>query len=110
MTKLLESLMKELGIDETMTRRPRKPKKAFNKVKNSVFPAEDHVLQADILELPTTSQGFKYLLVVVDLWSDEFDIEPLKNKEAKTARQALEKIFNITYLNKTLSSRCRQWW
>lgn len=57
----------------------RKPKH-FNKVKENTLLVEDKNFMADLLHLPTTKKGFKYLLVIVDIASDEFDFEPLKSK------------------------------
>lgn len=42
--------------------------------------------------LPTTSEGYKWLLAVMDLATNEFDIEPMKNKEAKTTLEAFKKM------------------
>ncbi len=50
--------------------------------------------------LPTTKQKFRYLLVCVDLATDEFDIEPMKNKEATTTLKALEAMFKRDHINK----------
>ena len=88
----LNKLLNKLEIDETLTKAPKK-QKIFNKVKDNVTPIEDYNYMADLLELPTTKKGFKWLLVVVDLANDAFDIEPLKNKESKTTLQGLKNIF-----------------
>jgi hypothetical protein len=39
----------------------------------------------DLLQLPTTKEGYKYILSVVDIWSNYFDIEPMKTKTAKSS-------------------------
>lgn len=59
---------------------------------------------ADLLFLPETKAGFKYLLVVVDLASDAFDIEPLKNKESRTVLRALLAMFRRPYIHEPYSS------
>lgn len=98
-----DSLIEELNIDETLTKAP-KGKKKYNKVKDNIPLVEDLNFGADVLFLPTTKQGFKYLLVVVDLASDEFDIEPLKNKEPKTILQAMKTMFKRGYIKKPYAS------
>jgi hypothetical protein len=52
----------------------------------------------DLLELPLTKKKNKYLLVCIDLVTHEFDIEPLQNKEASTALEAIKKIFKREYV------------
>ena len=46
------------------------------------------IQQADLLYLPDDN-GFKYLLVVVDLGSRLMDAEALKNRDAITVRNAM---------------------
>ncbi|CAN0408270.1 unnamed protein product, partial [Ectocarpus fasciculatus] len=43
---------------------------------------------------------YRYLLVIVDLWSDEMDAEPLKTKTPDDVLKAIKKIFKRPYLNK----------
>jgi hypothetical protein len=50
------------------------------------------VEQADLLFLPD-DDGFKYLLVVVDVATRLTDAEPLKSKESKVVLKAMQKIF-----------------
>jgi hypothetical protein len=54
--------------------------------------------QLDLLFLPTTPFGFKYLLVAVDLATNEFDIEQIKNKEPSTILKAYQKMFKRKYI------------
>jgi hypothetical protein len=56
------------------------------------------------LELPETKKGFKYLLVVVDLATDEFDIEPITNNKSLTVVDAMKKMFNRRYIKKPYAS------
>ena len=85
-------------MDETYTKLHNKVK--YDNVKANIPPLEDYNFQADLLMLPETSKGFKYLLVVVDLWSDEFDCEPLKTKEPTNVLKGLQRIFKGKYLKK----------
>lgn len=95
----MNKLLNKLGIDETFTKPPKKPK-VFNKVKDNVTPIEDYNYMADLLEMPKTKQGFKWCLVVLDLANDTFDIETLKNKESKTTLEGLKAIFKREILKK----------
>lgn len=97
--KAMKELNEKLGIDDFFTESDVKPKKKFNKVKQNIPPLEDANHQCDLLKLPLTKKGFGYCLVVVDLWSDEFDIEPIqvnpKAKEGVTSLKALEALKKI---------------
>lgn len=94
-----QNLIEELEIDERFTKPPKK-EKVFNKVKDNVPPIEHYNYMSDLLELPTTKKGFKYCLVVVDLASNKFDIEPITNKESQTTLNALKAIFKRKILTK----------
>jgi len=89
----MKALVKQLGINEKYTKVRNPQQKVFNKVKNNIPNKEDINLMADLLFLPTTKKGYKYLLVVVDLATNEFDLEPLKDKESANTKAGLEKIF-----------------
>lgn len=87
---LTEQLMNKLNIDETLT----KPiKYHYPKVKNQTFPQNGFNYQADLLELPTTKSGYKYLLTVVDIYSNYVDFEELKTKYASDVLKAFKTIF-----------------
>jgi hypothetical protein len=92
----MDVLLNKLKIDNTLT------KPIFYKfptVKQNIFPKADYNYQSDLLELPQTKLGFRYLLVMVDLWSNNFDIEPMKNKQADTCLEAMKKIFKRDILS-----------
>ena len=78
----MNKILKSLNRDETYTKAP-KIKKEYSKVKDNIPLIQNYNFMADLLELPTTHYGYKYLLVIVDLATDEFDIEKLKSKESK---------------------------
>lgn len=99
----MDKIINELNIDESLTKPIKKPK-SYDKVKENIPLKEDYNFMADLLILPKTSKGNLYLLVVVDLASDEFDIEPLKNKKPQTVLKAMKKIFKRKYLNKPYAS------
>ena len=58
---------------------------------------------SDIIFLPT-SNGYKYLLVMVDLATDAFDIEPLKNKNAHETLIGMKKMFARNHIKKPYAS------
>lgn len=93
----MKAILKGLNIDETYTKPLKKP--TYDKVKSNTFPMEDYNFMADLLFLPTTKKKNKYLLVVVDLWSNDFDMEPLKDKEPTTTLTALKKMFKRPFIN-----------
>ena len=96
-TSKIKQLLDKLNIDETYTTAPKKYK--FDTVKQNTFPRQDYNFMMDTLALPETKEGFKYLLTVVDLWSDECDFEPLKTLTASEALGAFKKIIKRPHLN-----------
>ena len=73
---------------QEMTKTLQKPKN-YNKVKNNTLMKADYNFMMDLLFLPETKKGFKYCCVVVDLATDEFDMEPLKGKTPSEVLKAL---------------------
>ena len=59
---------------------------------------------ADLLFLPLTKQKYRYILTVVDLATDEFDIEPLKDKEPKTVLAGLKAMYKRSYIKEPYAS------
>lgn len=100
----MKAILAKFNIDETLTKSSTKPQKVFNKVKYNVPNIEDYNYMADLLHLPTTEKGNKYCLVMVDLGNREFDIEPIKNKDATTILTASKAIFKRGILKKPKSS------
>lgn len=49
--------------------------------------------EADVLFLPETDEGYKYLLVVTDIGTRRVDAEPLKKKDSKAVASAFGKIY-----------------
>ena len=99
----MQKLKETLGIDETLTKPIKKPKQ-FTKVKDVVPKKEDYNFMADLLMLPTTSKKYRYLLVVVDIATDEFDIEPLTSKEPTVVLDAFKKMFKRSHIKKPYAS------
>lgn len=92
----MNNLLKKLNINETYTKGLKKP--IFDKVKDDTFPKGGYNYMADLLFLPETKDKYKYLFCIVDLWSDEFDMEPLKSKEPDEVLKAMQTIFKRKYL------------
>jgi hypothetical protein len=82
----MKTLLKSLKIDEKLT------KPVYNQFKNNIPRIEDYNFMADLIEMPETKNKNKYTLVIVDLATNEFDIEPLKNKSAEDVLEASKKI------------------
>lgn len=101
-----DKLITELKIDETYTNPKGRKRIKFDHVKDLIVPKQDYAFQSDILMLPKTKSGFRYLLVIVDLWSDEIDAEPLKTKNSSEVLDAMKKIFKRPHLNKPFT--CEQ--
>ena len=59
---------------------------------------------ADLLFLPTTSQGYMYCLVVVDLFTSAFDIQEIKDKQSSTVLNAIKQIYKRKYVKKPYGS------
>ena len=89
LTKFQEMLSK-LNISEQYTTVPRQK---YDKVKRQIFPKKNYNYESDLMELPKTKNGYKYLLCIVDLFSNYFDCEPLKNKTAESTLAGMKTIF-----------------
>jgi len=46
-------------------------------------------IHVDILQLPTTNEGYKYLLVIIDAFSKWVELVPLRTKEAEEVAQGI---------------------
>jgi hypothetical protein len=103
MSATLKKLLEHLNIDETFTKRIQKPKE-YTKIKDNVNLQEDYNMMADLLSLPTTRFGYKYLFVIVDLATREFDVEPMKTKDANVALNAMENCFKREYVRRPFAS------
>lgn len=65
-----------------------------NDVRHYIKPDEEgDTQQADLLFLPTDRFGYKYALVVIDIFSNRIDIEPIKIKSAESVAKAFNKIY-----------------
>jgi hypothetical protein len=87
-----QQLLSDLDIADKTTKRVNTAKE-FNHVKDNIPLIENANMMADLLFLPTSKLGYKYLFVIVDLATDKFDIQEIKNKEPSTILSAMQKCF-----------------
>ena len=92
----MNHLKQSFGIDDTFTKLYRKPTRAdeMTKVKDQIPLIPNYNQMADILHLPTDKFGFNKLLVIVDIATDNFDIEKMKGETAPETLSAYYKILN----------------
>ena len=94
----IKDIMRDIGVSNKVlkaTKSIQKPEH-FNSVKDNIPLVKDLNLQGDLLFLPKTNEGYKYLLVVTDLATNLFDVEPLKEKNATSVLLALVKLFKTS--------------
>ncbi|MDR3478838.1 MAG: transposase family protein [Gammaproteobacteria bacterium] len=99
----MQKIIKELGLNSILNK-PAPKQRVFNSIKNNTPLMPNMNDMADILHISETKEGFKYLLVMVDLASDKFDIEPLKKLNSTVVLEAMEKIFKRPYVKKPFAS------
>ena len=99
----MDAIIKKLGVDETYSKPTKKPKK-FTSVKQNIPMIEDYNFMADLLFLPKTKEGYRYLLVVVDLASNDFDIAPLRTKEPSEVLKAMKEMFTRKFIKEPYAS------
>lgn len=94
----MNKVLDKLNIKTTEFTKAPKKQKVFNKVKNGVPPIANYNMEADILYLPQTKEGFKYCLVMCDLANNKFDIQPMKNRNTDEAVEAFKKMVKRKYI------------
>ena len=94
----MKSLKSKLKINDEFTK-PIKKQTVFNNIKQNIPLIANYNFMCDLLFLPTAQMGYKYLLVIVDLASDKFDIEPIKNKDSSTVLNAMKKFMPAEFSN-----------
>lgn len=74
----------------------RETRKNFERRKYTMRGIND-TLQADLIEMQqfkTVNRGYRYILIVIDVFSKRAYAEPLKQKTGKATSEAMEKNFN----------------
>lgn len=104
MNKILTELKilkneKENSVVKNLTKTPMKEPNDVMPHTNA--PIENAVQQADLLFLPN-DDGYKYLLVVVDIATRRVDAQPLKSKDSNEVKQAMQKILKRKILKTPL--------
>jgi hypothetical protein len=94
-----QALYDQLDIQREYTKRRYRKKEEFNSVRDNIRLEEDCSFMMDILEIPTAAFGYHLLLVVCDIASNEFDIEPMKSKHADTVLSAFKKMIARKHIN-----------
>jgi len=95
--KNFKDVLDKLKVDETFTTKPKQSKQK-NRFISSIVPEKDWNYQGDLLHLPITKNGYKYLLVITDVATRNFDFEPMKTTKSLEAVKAFEKIIKRKYL------------
>ena len=101
MQSVIDAINKDANveIDEYLTQ-PLRKEKQFTKFDDMAPQMHNFNHMCDILVLPTTEEGFNGLLVVVDLGSHMFDMEPIKFKTSDHLLKALQEIYKRGILKK----------
>ena len=95
----MKALLKSFNINEKFTKPRLEKQPIYNHIKNNIPKIEDYNFMADLIEMPETKNKNKYILVIVDLANNDFDIEALKSKTSEEVLMASKKIFKRPYLN-----------
>ena len=102
----MHKIFKSLGVERQIenTKVVQNTWNSFNNVKDNIPHKADYNFAGDTLDLPTTKKGYKHLLVVVDLATDEFDMEPMKSTQSQEALKAFQAMFKRKFIQKPYAS------
>jgi hypothetical protein len=90
----LKPIYSLLNIDNKLTKKRIRSQREYNNFEDNIRLEKNCNYMSDILFLPTAKYGFKYLLIVLDIATRQFDCEKLKNKDSTTVLKAFKKICN----------------
>lgn len=99
----MKSIIEKLNLDDRLNKNYSYQKK-FNKVWLEIPHEKDYNEMADLIEFVKSPSGFKYLFVIVDLYTLKFDCEPIKAKSSKDVLDAMLKCFQRNYVKKPFAS------
>ena len=86
-------IIKDPNEDSTLLNLIKKPLKEPKDVAPTTKCGKENTIdQVDLLYLPEDN-GYKYLLVAVDIATSKLDVEPLKKRDALTVRNSLKTIY-----------------
>jgi len=98
--KQIDDLLKSFNIDESMTGMKLKGETVvYDSFERSLFPRHGYNFMCDLIIMPENKE-YEYILVVLDLWSRQFDLEPMKDKKAVTTLKHFKKILSRSYITK----------
>jgi hypothetical protein len=85
---------KTIQIDDNyfLFKKPQ-PIHTHSSIKNSIG-LPNYLYQSDLIFLPTSQFGFKYALVVVDVYDSKCDAVALKDKTQEAVKKGFKKLFN----------------
>mgnify|MGYP003386646427 CR=1 FL=1 len=88
-----------LVLMETFTKRPT-DKVKYDSFKSNLYPVGGYNFMMDLIHFPVDKKNnMQYLLVVIDLWSKAFDIEPMSGRSAEATLRAFLAILKRRYIN-----------
>ena len=71
---------------------------------DNIYPVANYNFQADHIIFPSDRFGVKYLLVVVDIATHSFDIEPQKTLDSNVTLKSMERMFTRGYIKKPIAT------
>ena len=100
----IKNVLSKLNIEHNKFTTIPKKEKQFTHVKENIPLRQYFNYVADVLFLPETQKGYKYLLVCVDLATDLFDMIPMKTKSSNEVIKAFNLMFKNKYIHKPQAS------
>ena len=88
-----------LNIDNKLTKKRVRSQREYNSFEDNMRLEANCNYMSDILFLPTAKYGFKYLLIVLDIATRQFDCEKLKNKDSTVVLKAFKKMIKRQYIS-----------
>ena len=93
----IEQLISDIGIDENHMKNVRVKHDSFEQM---AYPKGGYNFLMDLVHFPIDPTNKKrYMLVVMDLWSRQFDIEGMTGKTASATMVAFKAILKRKYIN-----------
>ena len=100
-----KSLYANLGLKVNPLTNQVKKETKFTTVSSQVPHLKGYNLMIDTLSLPETQEGYKHLVIAVDLGNNAFDMEPIANNiDSDDALQALKAMYKRGYISKPKAS------
>jgi len=98
--KQMDDILKSFGVNEELTGIKYKGEKVvYDNFEKNLFPRHGYNFMCDLIYMPE-NENYEYILVVLDLWSKQFDLEPMKNRSASTTLKHFKKMLSRSYITK----------